>query len=301
MTALEETQHDEPRGKEKPLDLRPYLCIPYWTAPLTPGGDPDTGEERPLPGNVTSWFCPAIHASPYRPGQQLDVQVEVRNSGAGSASAVVTVLVYWADAATGFSHPTLFGSDSVAVQPRGGTAITDTISRIIPSTASDHICLLCVATHSLDKAGKTANPVGDRHWAQRNLAAVGAAPGTPAIVPFIAANPFDHEAGFQLSAQMLEFDLLDGLARQLGGSATDTGVHVRLLDERGVLIGEGPSAQIDLVLDAGGQRLFNVSVEPLDELGERELTAAEAVLFSNELEHPAGSLGIVLRRPGHQY
>lgn len=300
MTDRAQDQHDGQReapDEERPVDMRPYLCIPYWTTPHFPGDTGDTGELRPLPGNVISWLCPGIHASPYTPGAQLDVQVDLRNSGRGSATALATVLVYWADATVGFTKPTLLGAVSVAVQPRGGRAVSKTVSGVIPATASNHICLLCLVTHSLDKPGNTANPVGDRHWAQRNLTAVGAAPGVPAILPFLAANPFDHEAGFQLRVQMLEFDLLRPLALQLGGVPTDTGVHVRLLDERGGVIGEGPRAGTALELDASGQRLFNIALELLGELAPDQLTAVEAVLFADELEHTVGSLGIVLRNP----
>lgn len=288
--------HREGQGEEPPVDMRPYLCIPYWTAPRFPG-DPDSGELRPLPGNVIGWLCPGIHASPYTPGAQLDVQVDVRNSGRGSATALATVLVYWADATVGFTKPTLLGAASVAVQPRGGYATTRTISGVIPATASKHICLLCQVTHSLDKPGNTANPIGDRHWAQRNLTAVGASPGVPVILPFLAANPFDHEAGFRLTVQMLEFDLLHALALRLGGVAADMGLHVQLLDERGAVIGEGPRAGTALELEGGRQRLFNVALELLGELEQDQLAAAEAVLFADEVEHPIGSLGIVLRSP----
>ena len=87
------------------------------------------------------------------------------------------------------------------------------------------------------------------------------------------------------------------LADRLGGTFTDTAVNVRLLDERGSALGENPLAGTELDLPAGGQRLFNLAVEPLGELASGELTAVEAVLFASEVEHPIGSLGIVLRNP----
>jgi hypothetical protein len=289
--------HHEGEGDEEPVDQRPYLCIPYWTAPRFPGDAPDSGELRPLPADVLSWLCPAIAASPYTPGEQLDVAVEVCNSGRGSAAALATVLVYWADATVGFSKPTLLGAASVAVQPRGGRATTTTISGVIPATASTHVCLLCVVTHSLDKAGSAPDPVGDRHWAQRNLTAVGAQPGAPVILPFLAANPFDHGAAFRLTVRILEFDLLRPLAAHLGGFAADMGVHLRLLDEGGAVLAEGPDAGIALELEGGGQRRFNMAAEPLATLEPNQLAAAEAALFAEELEHPVGSLGIVLHNP----
>jgi hypothetical protein len=64
---------------------------------------------------VISWECPGIHASPYSPGEQLQVTVDVRNSGGGSATVIATVVVYWADPTVGFSNPTFFAATTVAV------------------------------------------------------------------------------------------------------------------------------------------------------------------------------------------
>ena len=210
------------------------------------------------------------------------------------------MLVYWADATVGFTKPTLLGAASVAVAaPRRGTRVTKTVSGVIPATASNHVCLLCLVTHSLDKPGNTANPVGDRHWAQRNLAAVGGvAQSASGSCRSWRPTRSTRKPGSSCAAQMLEFDLLHQLARAPRRSApTNPGVHVRLLDERGGVIGEGPRAGTALELQAGGQRLFNVALELLGELAPDELTAVEAVLFANEREHPVGSLGIVLRNP----
>src|SRR5262245_30678142 len=86
-----------PGSDDGPDDTRPYLCIPYWETPRFPGDPVDIGQLRPLTAGVISWECPGIHASPYLPGDQLQVTVDVRNSGHGSATAITTVVVYWAD------------------------------------------------------------------------------------------------------------------------------------------------------------------------------------------------------------
>jgi hypothetical protein len=289
-------EDERPDGEREPVDLRPYLCIPYWTSPIPGLAEPDSGEERPLPASVLSWVCPAIHASPYTPGERLDVQVDIRNSGAGPGTALATVLVYWADATVGFAKPKLLGSASVAVAARGGTATTKVISGVIPATASNHICLLCAVTHSLDKAGSTPNPIHDRHWAQRNLIAVGAAPGEPTIAPFTVANPTEEAMDFRLDVRLLEFDLLRGLARSLGGEPSDIGLNIRLLDARGTVIGRDLEAGADLALEPQQRLALNLSLEPLSNLEGSQVSAVEAVLLAGG-EEAVGSLGFVVRAP----
>ena len=148
--------------------------------------------DRPLPGSVISYLCDAIHASPYTPGDPLEVVVDIRNSGGGSSASVATVVVYWADPTVGFAKPTFFAASSVAVPPsRSAPSVTSTavMRATIPATAPPHICLLVMASHPQDPAGKVADPVGDRHWAQRNLVAVTVAPGAPALIPFAGREP----------------------------------------------------------------------------------------------------------------
>jgi hypothetical protein len=174
-------------GSTDPGDIRPYLCIPYWEAPRVPGDPVDIGVLRPLPSGppplgVVSWECPGIHAGPFSPGANLDVTVDVRNSGGGSATAIVTLVVYWAIPTVGFSKPTVFGATTVAVPPMRDPSVPGFVSAsfsgVIPASAPDHICLLAVATHALDAAGTVVDPVNDRHWAQHNLLAV-----TPRAIP----------------------------------------------------------------------------------------------------------------------
>src|SRR5262249_38228589 len=156
-----------------PVDTRPFLSIPYWEAPRFAGDAVDIGTVRPLPGGTISWDCQAIHASPYTPGTVLNVRVDVRNSGPGNATAIPTVIVYWSDPTVGFAHPLFLGATTVAAPPmrdrfQPGFVTTAVISGTIPAGAPDHICLLAVVTHGLDKAGSVPDPINDRHWAQRN-------------------------------------------------------------------------------------------------------------------------------------
>lgn len=282
-------QHDD----REPVDTRPYLCIPYWSVPRFPGDTPDTGLIRPLPSGIVSWLCPGIHASPYTPGAKLDVTVEVRNSGRGNAAVAATVVVYWADPTIGFSKPTLLGATVVSVPPRGGRAMTPTISGLIPATAPDHICLLALVTHPLDKPIAVIDPVGDRHWAQRNLVAAKAAPGIPVQLAFLAVNPFAHEAIFEIDVHRLDMDVLKQLALRLKAEPSDVEVRVRLLDDRAR---QERDATAQLALDAGGRRMFNMVVDVLGDLAPEQMTAVEVVLrAADERREPVGSLGMVIR------
>ncbi|MGH9264737.1 MAG: hypothetical protein ACRD1D_08590, partial [Acidimicrobiales bacterium] len=205
-------------------DTRPYLCIPYWSSFVPGGGSWDTGDQRPLPGAVVSWLCDSIHAGPYRPGEPLDVTVDVRNSGGGNSASVATVVVYWSDPTVGFAKPRFFAASAVAVPPSRtvpGSTRTPTMTAVIPPTAPAHICLLVAVSHAQDRAGTTCDPVGDRHWAQRNLQAVPVAPGAPALLPFLVANPFDEETALELQVGPADWAHAEIVAAQLGTEPND--------------------------------------------------------------------------------
>ena len=290
--------NEEPR--EGPPDTRPYLCLPYWAAPLAPGGSWDTGKERPLPSAVVSYLCSAIHPGPYRPGQPLSVSVDVRNSGGGNSAAAATVVVYWADPTVGFAAPRFFAATAVSVTPGRTaplTATTATMTATIPESAPEHICLLVAVSHAADRAGKAADPVGDRHWAQRNLVAVPAAPGAPALVPLTVANPFAGSGSFFLRLRPTDFDQSRLVAEELGTSPADASVTIRLLDLDGAPVAEqGPEVGLAMDLEGHVQRQFQVLLELGDELHEGHSVGIDAVLFSSQ-EQPCGSLGLFLVAP----
>ena len=87
-------------GEEGTHDSRPFFVIPYW--PAAAGDDGDTGEQRPLPASATWYECKGIHASPYEPGTDLEVTVDVRNFGGSNAPSVAQVTAWWSDPTTGF-------------------------------------------------------------------------------------------------------------------------------------------------------------------------------------------------------
>jgi hypothetical protein len=291
---------NEPGSDDGPGDTRPYLCVPYWETPRFPGDPVDIGQVRPLPAGVISWECPGIHASPYLPGQELQVTVGVRNSGHGSATVVATVVVYWADPTVGFAKPSFFGATTVAVptmrDPMAPGFVSATLSGVIPATAPNHICLLAYVTHSLDQAKAAADPVGDRHWAQHNLVAVSTTI-SPMIVPFVAANPFDTEGLFELRVRALDRRALELFALRMKFEPSEAQPRLQLVDGLGRPVTDRTSeAQTQLALGPHGRRRYSLMLELDQRLAPHQLTAIEVVLYqSKDQQRPVGSLGIVVR------
>lgn len=287
----------------QPGDTRPYLCIPYWEGPRFPGDAVDIGQLRPLPPGIVSWECPGIHATPYMPGEELEVTVDVRNSGNGSATAVATVVVYWASPTVGFTKPTLFGVAAVAAptmrDPLEPGVASVTLRALIPATAPEHICLLASVTHSFDPAPPLIDPVGDRHWAQRNLVAVSASV-SPIIVPFLAANPLDVEGLFDLKARLLGRRELELLALRLKAEPGELALRMRLVDALGNALGNAATGAAGepvtrLVLCAGRQRRFSLVLEFAQSMPASQLVAVELSLTqSGDPPRAVGSLGIVI-------
>ncbi|MBN9099971.1 MULTISPECIES: hypothetical protein [unclassified Pseudonocardia] len=291
---------DEPgRGDDQQPDTRPYLCIPYWTDPITDGGSWDDGSRRGLPAQVLSWACPSIHAGDYTPGRPLEVTVEVRNSGGGNAAAAATVVVYWADPTVGFAKPTFFAAATVAAPPdrtTPATATTATMTATIPATAPAHVCLLAVVSHPQDRAGKAADPINDRHWAQRNLMAVAAAPGAPALPRFAVANPRTEPATFQLRAGAVDERRARAAAQATGLELADTGFRVRILDADGAgVAGPGTVAATAVDLEGLERRDFQLLAEVDGDLAAGTAVVLEVLLVTGNGEGDVvGSLAVQL-------
>jgi hypothetical protein len=291
---------DKQGDKGPPPDTRPFLCIPYWEAPRFSGDQVDIGLVRPLPGDVVSWECPGIHASPFKPGSTLQVSVDVRNSGPGNATAIATVVVYWAIPTVGFAHPTFFGATTVAVPPlrdpfQPGFATTPNMSANIPATAPDHICLLALVTHSLDQANPVADPVNDRHWAQHNLIAASANTGKPLNFDFVVANPFATEEHLELLVHVLRGPALELVAFRMKAEPSDVWPHFQLFDEHSKPVTDrSTQASISLALGSYKECKYSLTLE-LDKLPPHQVAAVEAVLYvPKEKQTPVGSLGIVV-------
>jgi hypothetical protein len=283
-----------------PGDTRPYLCIPYWETPRLPSNSVDIGQLRPLPSDIISWECPGIQPTPYIPGEPLQVTVDVRNSGPGSATALATVLVYWADPTVGFAHPTLFGVGSVAAPPMRNPSVSGfvstTIIGTIPAAAPAHVCLLACVTHSLDLAPTILDPIGDRHWAQHNIIAV-STKISPIIFTFTVANAFRREDQFQLVVRPLARQVLDLFALRHKFEPAVNHARLHLADPFSRPVTEADTeVHTTLALPAGSSRRYSLAIELERPLGPHELAVFEILLLgSRNDQHPAGSLGIVIR------
>ena len=122
--------------RERPFDSRPHFVIPYWSSPDPTQGD--DGDIRPVPSNKAVWYlCESIHASPYQPGKQLDVKVDIANYGGANTPSIAQVTVWWSDPTAGFvvGPDKLIGYRTVEVNPRGGRNTTLVMSKVIPSSA----------------------------------------------------------------------------------------------------------------------------------------------------------------------
>ncbi|WP_433303961.1 hypothetical protein ACQP2F_13510 [Actinoplanes sp. CA-030573] len=291
---------DEP--DDHPSDIRPYLCIPYWTTPLTPGGKWDDGDRKALPPQVVSYACESIRTTAYQPGKPIEISVDVRNSGGGNGAAVATVVVYWADPSVGFTKPTFLTATGVAVPVTrttpGLTTTAPPMKATIPATAPNHVCLLVCVSHPQDRAGLACDPIHDRHWAQRNLMAVPAAPGAPAIVPFAAGNPYAEERIYRLAFGPVDEWRQRQVAEASGIEPSDIRAQVRLLDEDGAAVSEpGERTEVRLRLGPLEQRRFQALFELPADLPPGRGAAVEAALDDGQDQGPAGSLGVVLVPP----
>jgi hypothetical protein len=288
-------------GGEHPPDTRPFLCIPYWTAPITADPKWDTGQDRPLPSEVVSYACESIHTSAYTPGQPLDVTVDVRNSGGGNSAAIATVAVYWADPTVGFAKPTFFAASAVAVPPSRNAArsvSTPTMRATIPATAPVHICLVVAVSHPQDRAPTACAP-SDRHWAQRNLQAVPVAVGAPAIIPVMAANPFGAGQSFELQIGPVDERRALLVAREFQTQPSGVEARMRLLDAQGAPVSdEGQRIRTSIELGPLDQRQFQLLIEIDSDVPKGHSAAVEAELFDQTEERRlVGSLGVVLLGP----
>lgn len=301
QSSIDDQNPSESNPDKGPGDTRPYLCIPYWETPRFAGDPVDIGHQvRPLPAGVISWDCPGIHTTPYVPGQNLQVTVDVRNSGLGSATVVATVLVYWADPTVGFAHPMFFGATTVAAttmrDPVEPGFVSVTLNGVIPASAPNHVCLLVCVTHSLDVANAAADPIGDRHWAQRNLFTV-TTKLSPIIVSFLVANPFTTEDMFDLQVRTLDLRELELFAMRMKFEFSEIQPRMQLLDDQGRPVSDlGKEAQARLALCPHGRRRYSMVLHVEQHLPSHQLTAVEVVLYKNkdQQQREVGSLGIVI-------
>jgi hypothetical protein len=259
-----------------------------------------------VPREVSYHRCPGIQLiTAFQPGFPLTVQVTVGNWGGGNSDIIAMVEVFWSPPLSGSTIPDpnkRIGLARVQVGTHGAQNKTDHITTIdpIPADAS-HICLLAKVWHALDLppttqiAGKTvevADPINDRHWAQRNVVAV---PATgPQIIRFLATNPMPEEARFDLIVQPLGQEKWPALIED----ERATPVHALA---RFLLSGPDGDAEItgdntlrhQIILKAGEHRNMKLSVDLPEPLQPDTLAAFEVLQFQSD--KPVGGFGIVVR------
>jgi hypothetical protein len=272
-------------GEKRPYDSRPVFVIPYW--PAAPGDDGDTGKQRPLPASAAWYMCKGIHASPYQPGTDLEVTVDVRNFGGSNAPSLAQVTVWWSDPTTGFvvDPSRLIGFRMVAVPPRGGQATTALMVKKIPATAPNHICLIARVSHQYDRAGDLVDPMNNKNWAQRNLAVLPAAREIPAMLEFIAGNPLAESAEFNLHVSPLED--ATGLVGVVQGELLDR-IAVFTVDGEHEFEGSGI---FSVALETGEQRPVRLSIR-VDEVDSEHFAAFAVKQLLGDYQ--VGGLGIVI-------
>lgn len=274
-----------------PVDVRPYLCIPYWPPSSSDKGDTGALRGPQLPSKVISYLCPSIHTSEYSPGKELTVTVDVRNCGDGNSASLAMVTVWWTNPSTGFAIDpnNHIGTELVSVLPRGRFATTKAMVKFIEASAPPHICLIARVMHALDKAGPPS-PGANRHWAQRNLTVI-VPTSSPITIPFNAANPFAHEAEFTLSARVVTQEHADVLtnvvnARPINSEARFTFAERKQRGERN----DAPR----VLLRPHESRTLHLFVDTFSLPDRSEFMAFEITQYHRG-EVPVGSLGVVVR------
>lgn len=266
-------------------DTRPFLAIPYWM----PG---DSGEQRPLPGNVLWYMCPSIRTSTYQPGEILEVTVEVRNSGGSNTPSLAQVTLWWSNPTLGFviQPENLIGFRQVAVEPQGGRATTTVMAKRMPDDAPDHICLLARVSHSLDPAPAVADPVGDRHWAQRNLSVVTPKAPGPVTVFFDVANPLKDAAPFTVRIAPATNPAALAEADQVVGEPSTDFAMIMSVD------GHASERVLELGVDleAGERRTMEAEITIFDHAPDSFVALEFSLLYNEQL---MGGLGVVVLSP----
>ena len=293
--------HSETKDNEHPLDTRPFLCMPYWLTSSGPAGRWDNGEVRPLSLNpvAVSYMCDAIHAGPYTPGKPIDVTVDVLNSGGGNAAAIVIVSVYWAEPTAGFATLNPLGSTSVVVMPSPSSpniVTSAVVSGTIPEDAPAHVCLVVSVWHPLDKPSTVCDPVGDRHWAQRNLQAVAAVGAGPTMMHFSVGNPFETSKTFDLVIRKVDMQQARMVAGAFDAVPSEMSVRLRLFSQKGEALSRpGRQTQTRIELEAREGRSMTIEIEIDSDLRPGQGIALEALLLdSSRRQRPVGSLGMVV-------
>ncbi|EIM96280.1 hypothetical protein WQE_34681 [Paraburkholderia hospita] len=139
------------------------------------------------------------------------------------------------------------------------------------------------------------DPIGDRHWAQRNLFAVSANMNR-IVVPFIVANPLEKEEVFELKARQLDRRQLELLSLRMKGEPGEMALRMRLVDGLGKAVTEPSRESITrLALGPRRQRRYSLALDFEKTVHSPQIVAVELTLTYNaDGARTVGSLGIVI-------
>lgn len=166
----------------------------------------------------------------------------------------------------------------------------------IPASSGNHICLLAKVWHPLDNvaAGGLADPVNDRHWAQHNLAVLPAAPAAPEPFTFLATNPTDDEADYQISVRPMPQELWANIPNDERLRPVTASAWLSLKD---TTTGGEAQAQNELThtltLAPGEQRPLELLLVVTDDLGNESFAPFQIAQYRNE--RPTGGIAVIVR------
>lgn len=205
---------EDKRNPDKESNRSDWLVIPYFS------GDRGDDQQRPLPRNVTSWNCPSIivnnlpGVAVFVPGEDLTVNVTVRNFGNGVGVTPVIVTVWWMEFTSGASRAFRFGQETIPVSTRGGKN-TASIHGQIPISAPSHICLVARASTPTDQGGSVPDPIQNRHWGQLNLHTVPIQETGRFEFEFWAGNPLPGKGTFEITVREANEESREVLSSQV--------------------------------------------------------------------------------------
>ncbi|WP_435283215.1 hypothetical protein [Streptomyces koelreuteriae] len=285
---------EQPQGEGND---RPFLYVYSFPPPILPLAQEDNGN-RPLPKSVCWYLCSGIQPlTPFKPGEELTVQVSIGNWQGGNSTSMAYVGVWWSFPVSGPVIPDaskFIGFSPVKVPPHGGRAETTPLTAKIPASSGNHICLLAKVWHPLDNVatGGLADPVNDRHWAQRNLAASPAA--TPQPFTFLATNPMDQEATYQVDIRPVPQELWVNLPTDERMRPVHASAWLSLTCMASAEEVQGQNALThELTLGPHEQREMELLVVVTDEIGGGAFAPFQIVQYREE--KPVGGVALLLQ------
>jgi len=324
----------------------PWLVIPYWPGdrgvktierPLAPSPNKGTA----VPPSVIPWLCDSIQViggSPgvdFIPGSPTTVAVTVRNYGKGAGLDLVYFNLWWSPPSTEFGALTKKPVMAQAIDTiqRGGPPLVTHMTFTPPVSAGPHICVVVRVTAgnpivpgdpSFDGTPVwPSDPIGDRHWAQRNLQYVTANSDGHFHITFMSGNTTSRELPFLIRGQEVSGQVLEKLAREVraiprnlsGASIEISPLIVHRKQEQLSKALSGDQAETTVIIGSNSQLTMVLKGQLKQPLGPGEFTAFEVIQtvsgkarefiesryaegsFDDSVTGRTGSIGIIVSGP----